>query len=427
METRRYTILFVLLLNILSAARLEAQIPAPAQNHPVVLTGGTVVTVSGKSIEGGVVVFDKGVIISVGTDVTIPEGAEIIDVNGKYIYPAMIHARSSLGLSEIGRVIETVDLQEHGSINPNIRSQVAFNAESEHIPLARTHGIAVTVATPMGGTISGLSAAMVTDGWNWEEMTLHSPVAMVINWPAMTGGRARQDILKELDESFLAARKYMKAIQAAGQDGIPHQRTDVRWEAMIPVLEGKVPVHVRADDLRQIQAAIIWADREKVRMIIVGGRDAGYLLPQLKEKNIPVIVTPVIGGPERQWEEYDRSYSLPAMLYQAGIEYCIAGDFNSAYAARLVHHSAAAVAFGLPQEEALKALTLYPARILGIDDRMGSIEKGRDASLIIADGNLLELSTRIEQVYIQGRKIDMQDKHRRLFERYQQRYNQSGQ
>jgi len=425
MITRIYTsAIITLLLFTLITNPVSAQIPAPRQGGPVALTGGTVVTVSGDNIYGGTVVFEEGIITAIGTDADIPDGAEIMDVTGKYVYPAMIHARSSLGLSEIGRVTETVDLSEHGTINPNVRAQVAYHAESEHIPLARTHGIAVAVATPTGGVISGLSAAMLTDGWNWEEMTFHAPVAMVINWPNMYNVRARDNAMKEVSEAFLSARRYMKAKEAEGGAGIPHHRTDVRWEAMIPVLRGEVPVHVNADELRQIQAAINWAVKEDVRMVLVGGRDAGYLLPQLKERNIPVIVTNVIGAPSRQWEEYDRSYKLPSMLYEAGIEYCIAGDFAAAHVARLPQHSASAVAFGLPMEEALRSLTLYPARILGLDDRMGSVEVGKEASLIIADGNLLELSTTVEQVFIQGRRIHMYDKHRRLYERYQERYSQ---
>ncbi len=414
----------VIFLSATTGTEISAQIPAPVQDGIVALKGGTVVTVSGETLEGGIVVFENGKITSVGTGDIIPGEAKIIDVSGKYVYPAMIHARSSTGLSEIGRVTETVDLQEHGNINPNVRAQVAFHAESEHIPLARTHGIAVTVATPSGGIISGLSAAMLTDGWNWEEMTLDAPTAMIINWPSMADEELRDKTLRELDDAFLAARKYRKARQAADEEGVPFHRTDVRWEAMIPVLEGQVPVHINANELTQIQSAIVWAERENLRMVLVGGRDAGYVLPQLREKNIPVIVTPVINGPSRQWEQYDISYSLPSLLYGAGIEYCIAGDYGAANAIRLPHHSASAVAFGLPLEEGIKTLTLYPARILGIDNRMGSIDEGKDASLIVADGNLLELSTRIEQVYIQGREIHMYDKHRRQFERYQQRYNQ---
>lgn len=425
MIARKYiSATITLLFMYLMTGSSPAQIPAPRQGGPVALAGGTVVTVSGDIIYGGTVVFEDGIITAIGTDAAIPEGAEIMDVTGKFVYPAMIHARTSLGLSEIGRVTETVDLSEHGTINPNIRAQVAYHAESEHIPLARTHGIAVAVATPAGGIISGLSAAMLTDGWNWEEMTFHAPVAMVINWPNMSNVRARDNAMKELSEAFLSARRYMKAKEAEGGAGIPHHRTDVRWEAMIPVLRGEVPVHVNADEIRQIQAAINWAVKEDVRMVLVGGRDAGYLLPQLKERNIPVIVTNVIGAPSRQWEEYDRSYKLPSMLYEAGIEYCIAGDYAAAYVARLPQHSASAVAFGLPMEEALRSLTLYPARILGLDDRVGSVDVGKEASLIIADGNLLELSTTVEQVFIQGRRIHMYDKHRRLFERYRERYSQ---
>lgn len=415
---------FIYLFLLTGFSDLYAQIPAPAQSGPIALQGGTVVTVSGRTITGGTVVFDNGIITGVGVDPVIPGGTEIIDVSGKFVFPAMIHARSSLGLSEIGRVTETVDLDEHGIINPNVRAWVAFHAESEHIPLARTHGIAVTVATPTGGIISGLSAAMLTNGWDWEEMTLHAPAGMVINWPDMSDIEERDKELKKLSEAFLAARRYKIAKQTDTGQGALYHKTDVRWEAMIPVLEGEVPVHVHADEIRQIQAAINWAEQENVRMVLVGGRDAGYVLPQLKEKDIPVILTSVIGGPSRQWEGYDSSYSLPKKLYDAGIKYCIAGDFGAANAIRLAHHPSSAVAFGLPQEEAVRTITLYPARILGIEDRMGSIEKGKDASLIVADGNILELSTRVEQVYIQGMNIDMYDKHRRLFEKYQERYIQ---
>ncbi len=424
MDTKRVISVTIIFIAIFSGMPgLNAQMPAIHQAAPVALKGGTVVTVSGETIRGGTVVFENGVITTVGVNAEIPAGAEIVDITGKYVFPAMIHARSSLGLSEISRVAETVDLSEHGSINPNVRAQVAYHAESDHIPVARTHGIAIAVATPTGGIVSGLSAAMLTDGWNWEEMVYRAPVAMIINWPNMANARVRDNTLEELSEAFNAARRYKQAIEAAGERGVPHHNRDVRWEAMIPVLKGEVPVHINANEIRQIQSAINWAEKENVRMVLVGGRDAGYVLPQLKEKNIPVIVTPVIGGPSRQWEEYDRSYTLPRMLYDAGIKYCIAGDFAPAYAMRLAHHPSSAVAFGLPLEEAVKTVTLYPAKILGFEDSMGSVEVGKDASLIITDGNILELSTVIEQVYIKGRKVEMDDRHRRQYERYMERYN----
>jgi imidazolonepropionase-like amidohydrolase len=419
------TALLICIITGSSLSDLASQLPAPRQNGPVALRGGIIITVTGDTLNGGTLIFDNGIINYIGFDKAIPAGTEVVDVSGKYIYPAMIHARSSVGLSEIGRVTETVDLSEHGRINPNVRAQVAFHAESEHIPLVRTHGIAVTVATPTGGIISGLSAAMITDGWNWEEMTLMAPVAMVINWPDMSNARMRDRALQELAESFHAAKRYAQAKKSAGQKDIPHQNTDVRWEAMVQVIEGKIPVHIFANDLRQIQAAINWAEKEKVKMVLVGGRDAGYVIPQLKEKNIQVIITPVISGPSRQWEPYDQSYSLPNKLYEAGVEFCIAGDFSAANAIRLSHHPSSAVAFGLPAAEALRSVTLYPARILGLEGRMGTLEVGKDASVIVADGNLLELSTIVEQVYIQGRLVHMYDKHLRLYERYKERYRQN--
>lgn len=402
--------------------KAQAQVPAPPQNGPIALVGGTVVTVSGEQIQNGTVVFERGQILEVGQNIAIPPGAEVVDVSGKYVYPAMIHGRSTLGLSEVGRVSETVDLSEIGTINPNVRIQVAYHTASEHIALVRTHGIAVTVATPTGGIISGLSAAMLTDGWTWEDKTLKAPLAMIINWPDMNNARVREQALLELQQAFDAARRYHHARKAAPNT----HPVDMRWEAMIPVLEKKVPVHIFANELTQIQAAIKWAQKQDVKMVLVGARDASYVIPQIKEAGIPVMITPVIAGPSRQWEGYDQSYRLPSLLHEAGIPFCIAGEASAANVIRLPHHAASAVAFGLPQQEALKAITLYPAQILGLDDRMGSIEPGKDASLIVADGNLLELATQVHQVYIQGRTVHMMDKHRRLYELYEEKYRQLG-
>jgi imidazolonepropionase-like amidohydrolase len=183
-------------------------------------------------------------------------------------------------------------------------------------------------------------------------------------------------------------------------------------------------VHITANDIRQIQAAIAWAEKEELELVLAGGRDIGLVADQLASKNIPVIVTGVISGPAHQWESYDEGYTTPLRLYEAGVEFCISGDIGAANAYRLPHHAAAAAAFGLPPDEALKAITINAARILGIDDLLGSIEPGKDATLMITNGNPLEISTKVEQVFIQGKLIDMKDRHLHLYEHYMDKHKQ---
>ncbi|MBW6498187.1 MAG: amidohydrolase family protein [Bacteroidales bacterium] len=396
--------------------------PAPSQQQPIALVGGTVHTLSGEAITGGTVLMVGGKIEAVGLNLDLPAGTEVIDTRGKHVYPTLILGRTTLGLTEIGAVPVTSDLNETGNINPSIRAEAAFHPESNHIPVAAVNGIGVAITGPTGGIISGLTAAMLTDGWTWEQMTLKAPTGLSINWPNMADASARDQAMKELNDAFDSARRYMLARKAAQSK----QAIDIRWEAMIPVLEGNLPVMINAAELRQIQAAIAWAEKQQVKMILVGGRDAAYVADQLKAKDIPVMISPVIGAPSRQWEAYDQSYSLPLKLHQAGVKYSIAGEGSAAGASRLAKHAAAAVAFGLPQEEALKAITIYAAEILGIDDQVGTIEAGKDASIMITTGNPLELSTQIEQVFIQGRTIDMTDKHRQLYEKYLEKHRQAG-
>jgi imidazolonepropionase-like amidohydrolase len=399
--------------------------------------GGTVYTVSGLVIPNGTVVFDKGKITAVGTNVTIPADAERIDVTGKNVYPGLIDSYSIMGLTEIGSVRGTLDYNETGDVNPNARVEVALQPESELIPVARSGGITITGTAPQSGLISGTSAAMMMDGWTWEDVTLKAPLGLVVNWPTMIyvanpfsrqtkeeWTKNRDTRLKGLRDAFANARAYAAAKRAEQQKSVPYHDTDLRWEAMVPVLEGKVPVWVNANELTQIQAAITWAEQENVKLVIVGGRDAWRVTSQLKAKNIPVILTDVLSSPPRRWENYDQIYATPAKLNEAGILFCIAGDGDPSNARNLNHHAATAAAFGLSKEGALRAITLDAAKVLGIDALVGSIETGKDATLIVVSGDILELSSSVEKIFIQGKKIDLRDMHKQLYEKYTEKYRQ---
>lgn len=398
---------------VLAHPQLFAQIPSPAQEGMLLIRAAQVHTLEGEPIQEGMILIENGLIQAVGSELEVPAGATVRDYSGMQVYPAFIHSRNLLGISEIGAVPVTSDFNELGNINPNVRPQVAFHPESSHIGIASANGIAMVVTAPSGGLISGQAAAMYTDGWTWEQMTMQSPIGMVINWPTMINNPHLEKELKELQAAFDQARRYLLAQQADRDHPV-----DIRWEAMVPVLERKIPVLMHANEISQIQAAMTWAKKENLRMILIGGRDAAYVAGQLAREEIPVILTPIIGAPARQWEHYGISYAKANALYEAGVPFAIAGDYGAAGAYRLAHHAAAAVAFGLPHDEAVKAISLYPARLLGLEQRAGSISPGKEAHLIVCTGDPLEFSTRIHQVFILGREIDMQNKHRQLFDKY---------
>lgn len=421
---RKQTKLLLAFLPFAVAAGLEAQVPAPAQSRPIALVGGTIHPMSGPAIEGGTVVFEDGVILAVGRDVQIPANAERIDVSGQHIYPGLIDGFSAMGLYEIGSVDMTVDLNELGDVNPNIRAEVAVNPESRHIGTTRSNGVLVTVTTPTGGLISGLSAAMMLDGWTWEQMTIQAPAGLTVNWPNPNNEDRYEQQIKEIRDVFARARAYRTARTAAG-NGAPAHATDSRWEAMLPVLDGEIPVVVGADDLRQLQDALSWAEEEGIRLVLRGGADAHFVADHLARKQIPVLLTSVIGAPNRDWEPYDASYSLPARLHEAGVRFAITGGSSAPYANRLPYEAGAAVAFGLPLEEAMKAVTINPAEFLGIADRVGSLEAGKDATLLVTTGNPLEYASTVERAFIQGRDIDLMDIHRQFFEKYMEKVRQA--
>jgi imidazolonepropionase-like amidohydrolase len=424
------------------SARAQVRMTVPPQSEPVALRGATIHTVTNGVIENGTIVFENGVITAVGADVQIPAGARVVDVSGKHIYPGLIDAYSTVGISEIGAVDVSSDVNELGDFNPNIRADVAVNAESRHIGTSRSAGVLVTLTTPGGGLISGMSSAMSLEGWDWEEMSMKSAAALNVNWPNPNprrgrggrGGRGRgfgpggaqdppptyAERVQQLKDFFAEARAYRDAV-AAGEQG----RTDSRYAAMTPALNGEIPVVVSASSAAQINDAITWAVDEGLRLVIRGGGDAIHVADRLVANDIPVILTSTMAAPGRAYEGYDGAYTMPARLHEAGVKFAISGGSGTLYTNRLPWEAGVAVAFGLPEEEALKAVTINAAEFMGISDMVGSLEPGKQATLLITTGTPLDMTSDIEQTYIQGREIDMMDIQKFFFEKYMQKVIQN--
>ena len=272
------------------------------------------------------------------------------------------------------------------------------------------------------------------DGWTYEDLTLRSQVGLHVRWPRMTAINAwwmeesrrkqiaeRNERIEALHDAFQNGRNYLHALQ--GTEEAPR---DSRWESLIPVLQGTIPVIVHADSTRQIQAAVAFSRRHNVQMIILGGYDAVECAELLIRNRIPVIIQGVHRLPLRRSDDYDAAYTLPERLRQAGVTYCIAGAgrFDASNIRNLPYQAATAVAYGLPADEAIKAITLYPAQILGVQDRVGSLEPGKDATIIVTNGDPLETPTAVESAFIQGRSVDLSNRHKRLWKKYQRKYQQ---
>lgn len=420
-----------------ATVRLEAspQIPGAPQAKPIALVGGTVHPVTEPMIQDAIVLFDRGKIVAVGKHIALPENVERIDIEGLHVYPGLIDADSHLGLVEIQAVRATVDEIETGRINPNARTIAAVNPDSELIPVTRSNGILVTVTSPDGPLINGKSSIIQLDGWTWEEMAVKQEHSLHIQWPRIApiqnwptddaaamhiGDKA--EMVQELRKAFANARMYWDAKKAAQGQGVKPPEIDVRWEAMIPVLEGKQPVTVEADEIQQIQAAIAFFQKEKVKTIIFGGYDAPRCADLLRKYDVPVVVASVLRLPMRPHDPHDTAFTVPKRLHDAGVRFCVAGVGRMGNMRNLPYHAAMAAAHGLPRDEALKSVTLYPAQILGIADRLGSLEAGKDATLIVTTGDPLEIRSLVTRAFIQGRPVDLNDRHKTLWHKYEEKY-----
>jgi imidazolonepropionase-like amidohydrolase len=415
---------------------LSAQVgkPVPPQSERIALRGATIHTVTRGVIQNGIIIFEAGKITAVGANIPIPAGTKIVDVTGKHIYPGLIDAYSTVGISEIGAVDMSNDVNEVGDFNPNVRTDVAVNAESRHINTSRSQGVLTTITTPGGGLISGMSSAMSLEGWSWEEMSLESSAALNVNWPEPRPGGGRfggfgggqggprvtyEERVQQLKNYFAEARAYRDAVAAK-----ENVRTDARYAAMIPALDRKIPVVVSANGTSQINDAITWAKQENLRLIIRGGDDAIHVADRLKAENIPVILTSTMESPNRNHEGYDAAYARAAQLHKAGVKFAISGGAGALYTDRLPYEAGVAVAFGLPEEEAIKAVTINAAEFMGLADRLGSLEPGKQATFLITTGTPIDMTSNILQAYIQGRELDMMDIQKHFFEKYMEKVRQ---
>lgn len=442
MKTTMRNVLGAVAVLVASASLATAQVrmTVAPQTQAVVLRGATIHTMANGVIENGIIVMDAGKIVAIGQNVEIPRGARIVELAGKHIYPGLIDAYSTVGITEIGSVDVSNDINEIGDFNPNVRAEVAVNAESRHIGTTRSAGVLVAFTTPGGGVISGLSSAMSLEGWTWEEMSLEGAAALNVNWPdpnarprrfgpggpggpfgagARPAPKTYAEQVQEIRDYFAEARAYRDAL-AAGQQ----QRSNSRYAAMIPALNREIPVVVAADGVAQMNDAITWAKQEGIRLVIRGGRDAVHIADRLKAENIPLILTATMAAPGRDHESYDDVYSAPARLHAAGVRFAISGGAGGLYSNRLPWEAGVAVAFGLPEEEAMRAVTINAAEMLGISDRVGSLEVGKQATLLITTGNPLNMTSNIEQAYIQGREIDMNDIQKHFFKKYMEKIRQ---
>ena len=425
---------------VLLAVVVTAQAPfAPAQSGAgkvVAITNVRIVPVVGAEVPNGTIVVKDGLIAAIGADVAVPAGAEVVDGTGLRAYPGMIDSYSSLGLVEISGVAATVDNRETGRFNPQARALEAIRYDSMHIPIARSNGITAAIVAPSGGVIAGVSCLLRLDGWTNREMAVKPAAAMHIELPGLRGARGgfggggrgaapvRVDgpgILAELKTVFAAARAYEKRRDAAAKDArLALPEFDETSEALLPLLKGELPAMFSVHSERDIKAAIQFVKDEGLKAVFYGVEQGFKVAGELAKAGIPVVLGSLYDLPP-VWEDgYDAIFRNAGLMAKAGVK--VAFSSSSASVAKdLPYHAAKAAAFGLDKAEALRAVTINPAEIFGVADRMGSLEKGKAANIVLADNDILEMRTRIVKVFIDGRERDLSNRYTELLDKFKKR------
>ena len=417
-------------------------VPAPAQGEETYLIRGARIHTLAEDaavIESGSILIRDGRIVEIG-DIAPPAGATVIDASGLEVYPGMMDSVSQLGLTEIGAISATVDTAELGEMNPHLKAATAIHPASEHLPVARANGITHAVVAPgrLGGFggggsgISGQASVVHLDGWTVEEMDIEASAGMVLSWPTYAtrsfnpatfrseprsfrdAEEAYDRAVAELGEVLDAARRHLAASEAGDAE------RDIRLEALAPVVRGEMPLLVIAQGEREIRHAVEFTAEQGARMILLGGREARKVKELLAEAGIPVILGPTQRLPGEEDAPYDRPFTTPGELHEAGVTVAFS-SFGSSNSRLLPYEAGHAVGYGLPQEEAVRAITIIPARLFGLDEDFGTIEEGKVANLMVVNGDPLEIRTEVRHVFVNGVPVPLDNRHLRLYEKYRSR------
>lgn len=415
----------------LNQSMANDMVPGKAAPGPLLLTGLTVHTAQGNVTSDTDVLIIDGKIAALGQDLTAPADATILALDGKHLYPGLIALANQLGLVEIEAVRATDDTTEVTQTNPDIKAKVAYNADSEVIPTIRSNGFAYSMIYPSGSMLMGQSSLMQLDAWNYQDAVVADGTGLHVRWPeaSITGSRwnpkpadevrkANAEQLQQLQQYFKSAKAYFDAEQAGLNSGI-----DSRWHEMLAVFNGKRPLFVHADDERQIRQAMLLAKEYSLKLNIVGGRDSWRMADELAAANVAVIYTAPYGLPSRGDENYRQAFVTPKILQDAGVQYALSLD-GYWDTRNLVFAAGQAISYGLTPEQALRSVTINAAQIAGVADKIGSIEVGKAASMVVSDGDIFDyLGHKVTHLWIDGRAVDLNNRHKQLHNKYLQRIN----
>lgn len=413
----------------------ETIYPAPKQSKPIVVTNATVHVGNGQVIENASIVIVDGKISAVGKDVSVPAGATTVDAKGKHVYPGLILPISNLGLVEIGSVRATSDVREIGDLNPNVRSIVAYNTDSEIINTLRSSGILLANVVPQGGLISGTSSVVQLDAWNWEDAAYKTDAGVHFNMPSLLprrqgfggfggggGPNPPSDPVKEGLDKVDEIKAFFHEAKAYAASPA-HTQTNLKFNAVKGLFDKKQKLYVHANTVKQMLVALDFVKEFGFDMVIVGGSDSWQIADLLKQNNVSVILGQAHQLPTMEDDDIDQPFKAAAALQKAGVTFSISDDDGQTRGRNLSYNAGTYATYGLTKEQALQAITLNAAKILGVSDKTGSIEVGKDANIIISEGDILDMRTsNVTDAFIQGRKIDLNDKHKILNERYKHKY-----
>ncbi|MBI2272813.1 MAG: amidohydrolase family protein [Bacteroidetes bacterium] len=437
-----FSTLSVLLLVAGFTKAQEVIYPAKENKGRIYITNGTVHVGNGTVLENATIEINGGKITNVGTSITpSASGATVVDAKGKHVYPGLILPSSDLGLKEIGAGVRASnDFSELGDYNSNIRSITAYNTDSRVIGVLRSNGILLANVVPAGGSVSGSSTVVQLDAWNWEDAAYDMDGGMHINMPSFInrfgrrGGippallaqfgisagpadpaKAALDKVEEIKSFFRQAKAYLQEPT--------HSAVNLKFESLKNLFNKKQKLFVHADQVKQMLIAIDFAKEFGFDVVIVGGSESFQIADLLKANNIAVILGEEHSLPATEDDDVDQPYKTPAALQKAGVLFALNDESSNTRYRNLSYNAGTAATYGLTKEQALQAITLNAAKILGIDARTGSLEAGKDANIIISEGDILDMkSSNVTDAFIQGRKVSLDNKQKQLYERYMYKY-----